>query len=163
MRVAVVSDRVYLALFTSPRVGQQGNSRNLRNVHPVQAVCEFVRIKSSHAFAAARSCPTSVRRMRVSSRQHVISTSLRGWLWFSSLAASVAGTSAGELFSSLCNGCATPFFAARCCSSLPSPSAVPAHWVDSGNSADAAMAIRDFSEEQHGWYLWTLPRRIRNQ
>jgi len=35
-----------------PRVGQQRNSHNLRNVHPVQAVCEFVRIKSSHAFAA---------------------------------------------------------------------------------------------------------------
>jgi hypothetical protein len=62
-----------------PRVGQQRNSHNLRNVHPVQAVCEFVRIKSSHAFAAARFCPTSVSRIRVSSRQHSKSTSLRGW------------------------------------------------------------------------------------
>ena len=43
-----------------------------RDAHLGQAVCEFVRIKSSLACASARSCPTSVRRMRVSSRQHRI-------------------------------------------------------------------------------------------
>jgi hypothetical protein len=42
-------------------------------------VCEFVRTKSSQAFASARSCPTSVRHVRVSSHQSMISTSLRGW------------------------------------------------------------------------------------
>jgi len=42
-------------------------------------MCEFVRIKSSRAFAPVRSCSTSVRRVRVSSHQHSKSTSLRGW------------------------------------------------------------------------------------
>jgi hypothetical protein len=74
-----LSRRVYLVLSPSPRVGQQRNRRNLRNVQPVQAVCEFVRIKSSHAFAAARSYPMSVRWIRVSLRQHSKSSSLRGW------------------------------------------------------------------------------------
>lgn len=67
-----MSLRVYLALFTSPRVGQQRNSRNLRNAHAVQAVCEFVRMKSSLAFGAVHFSPRSVRGIRVSSRQHVI-------------------------------------------------------------------------------------------
>ena len=39
-------------------------------------MCESVRIKSSQAFAGARSRPTSVKRIRVRSRQHAISTSL---------------------------------------------------------------------------------------
>ena len=42
-------------------------------------VCEFVRTRSSQAFASARSCLTSGRPIRVSSYQSMISTSLRGW------------------------------------------------------------------------------------
>jgi len=44
-------------------------------------VCERVRMKSSLGRAAARSCPTSVRRIRASWRQHSKSTSLSGWRW----------------------------------------------------------------------------------
>src|SRR5262245_35094002 len=43
-----------------------------------EGVCEFVRIKSSPAFGPARSCPTSVRRMRVSSREHSKINQLEG-------------------------------------------------------------------------------------
>jgi len=56
--------------------------RSTTNLAPrkcLVGVCESVRIKSSLAFAPARSWPTSVRRIRVSSRQHSKSTSLRGW------------------------------------------------------------------------------------
>jgi len=56
--------------------------RSTTNLAPrkcLVGVCESVRIKSSLAFAPARSWPTSVRRIRVSSRQRSRSTSLRGW------------------------------------------------------------------------------------
>jgi len=78
-RVRSVAWGRHLALFTSPCVGQQRNRRNLRNDHPVQAVCEFVRIKSSRACASARSCRRSVRRMRVNLAPRSKSSSLRGW------------------------------------------------------------------------------------
>ena len=43
------------------------------------AVCEFVRIESARAWASARSCPTSVCRIRIGSRQPSKFPSLRGW------------------------------------------------------------------------------------
>ena len=51
----------------------------LRCASAFQGVCELVRKKSSLACAIARSCITSVRWIRVSSRQHSRSTSSRGW------------------------------------------------------------------------------------
>jgi len=45
----------------------------------MRGVCECVRIKSTQAFARARSCLTSVCRIRVNSHQHSKSPSLRGW------------------------------------------------------------------------------------
>jgi hypothetical protein len=77
MNAPLAQWRVFLQGLPSPlyiaRVGQQGHSRN------VQAVCEFVRIKSSLVFAPAHICSTSVRRIRASSLQHSKSPSLRGW------------------------------------------------------------------------------------
>ena len=70
------------AFFTSFRAGpRRQQPRSTWRLIQGKTVREFVRMKSSLACAAARSCPSFVRRGRASSQQHSKSTSLRGWRW----------------------------------------------------------------------------------
>ena len=88
------SDRTPNSLLSSSRLAEilaMTSARRTKGSYPlrlpleaqsmVQAVCECVRIKPSHACASALSCTTFVRGIRVSSRQHSKFTSLRGWRW----------------------------------------------------------------------------------